>query len=197
MALQSVTELCIDLSPDFKQSSSSFAKIKSMVEFCKTQQHNILGLINHFGAQFHWIQWRRLQEVAQRFGNGTFFFCSSASYQVVSWFLQGLSRVSLCSGDPQWFAASHPGSAAGVESSLPDGDPAAHHRRSAHDAAALATREGGVRLYATEMQRRKVFSGAAHAGLHRAMIFRFQGSCRRRLAGQNALQEFSFPPMRF
>lgn len=41
---------------------------------------------------------------------------------------QGLSRGSVCSGDPKWFAAGDSRPAAGVESSLPHGDSAAYYR---------------------------------------------------------------------
>lgn len=43
--------------------------------------------------------------------------------------VQGLSWGSVCSGDPKWFAAGDPGSAAGIESSLPHGNSPAHYRR--------------------------------------------------------------------
>lgn len=42
--------------------------------------------------------------------------------------IQGLSRGSVCSGDPKWFAAGDSRPAPGVESSLPHGDSAAHYR---------------------------------------------------------------------
>lgn len=43
--------------------------------------------------------------------------------------VQGLSRGFVCSGDPKRFAAGDSRPAAGVESSLPYGDSAAHYRR--------------------------------------------------------------------